>query len=123
MTRITIPAGQLAAMRAIIPLPDTAIIKSQSQSRSGGMGGAITYTPVSGGTVACRLDPVQGTDQTRLTGAGEATVQEYQLTLPYDAPIDTDYIVTIDDVDYNIIQLDDAHSWNVSRRAKVAVVR
>lgn len=123
MTRITIPAGQLASMRAIIPLPDTAIIKSQSQSRSGGMGGAITYTPVSGGTVACRLDPIGNTDQTRLTGAGEATVAEYQLTLPYDAPIEPDYIVTIAGQDYNIIQLDDVHSWNVSRRAKVAEIR
>lgn len=124
MTRLTISDTQLSMMRATIPLPDTAVISAQSQTyNDAGMGGAITWTPVSGGTVLCRLDPAQSNDQTRVVGAGETTVTEHQLTMPYDAPLSENNRVTISGRVYEVTKLDDVHSWNVSVRARVSEIR
>ncbi len=124
MARITIPDAMLASMRDTIPLPNTAIIKEKSVVNDGGGGRTVSYAAVSGGTVACRLDPVEtSTDQDMELIGRQILEQKYRLTVPHDAPLVAHCRVAVDSVDYEVIQLNEAHDWNVAVRATVQVVK
>lgn len=115
----------LTRMRAQVAdlLPDTAVIAAPGWSSDGAGGGTVTHTPVSGGTVACRLDPLPKLQMTQEVAGGEVLTVKYVFTAPYDAPLDVDYRVTVAGEAYEVIHLDIDHSWRVSRRAIVAAVR
>lgn len=100
-------------------LPGTAVISTKSNSSDGA--GGWTPSLVAAGTVACRLDPLASRGgKIDLMMERETLVQTYQFTAPYDAPLSADCVITIDSVEYEVEQLDDAHSWNASRRAIVS---
>lgn len=118
MPRMTISDAQLARMRAQVPLPDTAVISSMTAVADGAGGWTETWAAVSGGTVACRLDPVKGGNSGIVTVPGrEGLIVQYQLTTEYDAPLAVNRRVTIGGDVYEVVQLSDDHSWRVSRRA------
>lgn len=100
-------------------LPDTAVLKTQTWTKDAS--GFQVSTQVAAGTVSCRLDSVKKTsDQVGLVAGREETRQMYRLTLPHDAPLDSDMVVEVASATYDIIEIEAAHSWNVSRRAIVA---
>lgn len=118
--------AQKAKMRADVlkMLPDTAVI--QAGTVLSGTGGRWTedYAPVTDGTVACRLDPMNSAgDRLGVDQSQETLDVQYQLTVPYDAPLNDNNRVVINGNTYEVLQLDRDHSWNVSRRAIVNEVR
>jgi head-tail adaptor len=115
--------AQLARMRAQLNarLPGTAVIQQAIRTPDGAGGWSETWTAVTGGTVACRLDPIGvGTVRETSIALRETLVVRYRLTVPYDAPLAADFRVVINGKTYEIVQLDDQHSQRVSRRAVVA---
>lgn len=118
--------AELSDMRADVAnmLFDTAVIKSQTKTSDNAGGWTTAWTPVSGGTVSCRVDPIsRQSDMVALNFGKETTVVMYQLTVPYDAPLADDRRVTIGSNTYEIVKLDIDHSKNVSRRAFISEVR
>lgn len=118
-------AAQLARMRAQVSdlLPGTAIIQSPTNTVDSMGGVTQAYAAVSGGTVACRLDPLKMKgSQLETYGGRETLTKMYQLTVPYNAPLASDYRVVIGTDTYQVVQLDTEHSWNVSKRGIVAEV-
>lgn len=104
-------------------LPGTAIIQTRTLE---GWGGTPTWTAVSGGTVACRLDPATKQMLSREIASREELFEHYQLTVPYDAPLWDSSLnaskrrVVINDIPYNVIQIDVDNSWRIVRRAIVS---
>ena len=117
-------AAELARMRADVAkmMPGTAIIQALTTASDGAGGVTETWAAVTGGTVACRMDPLNVGTQIETAGMAEAVRTEFQLTLPYDAPISAFNRVSVGGVVYEVRQLDAVHSWNVSKRLRVAVV-
>ena len=113
--------GQLAKMRADVEkmLPDTAVIQRVTHSSDGAGGFTESWATVSGGTVACRLDPVYARVQISQAGAAESMRYEYYCTLPYDAPILRGDRITVGGTAYEIRELYEMHSWRVSVRTRV----
>ena len=121
-----INATKLANMRATITdhlLPDTCVINAKSTVSDGAGGWTPGYSPVAGGTVVCRLDPIMSRAQVMELLGRETLTTIYRLTTPHDAPLAQDRQVVTGGKTYEIVQLDDLHSWNVSRRAIVSEVR
>lgn len=98
----------------------TAIIK-----RDGGtVNSFYEYVPSksANGTVSCRLDPYNKQDSKQVVGERDAGRNWYRLTLPYDVDVQSDDTITINGVDYSIIQNHDEHSDNLVVRLVVAKV-
>ena len=123
MTTYFLSDAQLATMRSDVArmLPGTAIIHAFVAAANSAGEWSETWTAVSGGTVACRLDPIKAQNIV-MAGGAEGFKVDYQLTLPYDAPIDVGHRVTYAGNAYEVRQLSDLHSWNVSVRAQVSKV-
>lgn len=118
MPRMTISDAQLARMRAQVPLPDTAVIQAMTATPDSAGGWVETWATVTGGTVACRLDPVGSKGEAVQTAQlREGLRVDYQLTTEYDAPLAVNRRVIIGGDTYEVVQLSDDHSWRVSRRA------
>jgi hypothetical protein len=116
---------ELTWMRAQVAtlLPGTAVFYQRTYASDGEGGWSGGSAVVSGGTVACRLDPITMQMLSAIEARREILTVRFQLTVPYNAPIAADLIVHIDSRDYEILQLDADHHWNVVRRAMVAEVR
>jgi hypothetical protein len=112
------PSGQLDQMRADVAnmLPDTAIIKAKVEVVDSGGSRRVSF--VASGTVACRLDPVTASLRGNIAIiAGRESLENIrQLTVPYDTSIGHGNLITINAANYEIIDLVDDHSWNVSVR-------
>lgn len=123
MTTFFLSEPELASFREDMArmLPGTAIIQSFVTAANSAGEWAETWTAVTGGTVACRLDPIKAQNIVTAGGA-EAFKVDYQLTVPYDAPLVVGNRVSVDSVIYEVRQLSNAHDWNVSIRAQVARV-
>lgn len=123
---IGINAAQLERMRNQVEqlLPGTAIIQAPTYAPDEmGSVGNPTYAAVTGGTVACRLDPISTSASENAVMAGRETlVKTYRLTLPHDAPLAADCRVVIGANTYGVMQIYEAHSWNVSVRGIVEEV-
>lgn len=122
---IGLSSSQLAKMRAQTEelLPDTCVIQSPTNSTDSSGYPTQGYSAVSGGTVACRLDPLNlRGGQVEIYQSRETTRIMYQFTTEYDAPLLTDYQIVTGGNTYQVIQVDVSHSWNVSKRAIIAKV-
>lgn len=124
-------ADQLAQMRqqvSIGMLPDTCVIMLAGTAQiviDDGGGFTEVPTAATAGTVACRVDPI---GQSSTSVLEEASLQEilpvqYQLTVPYDAPLAPNCKVVTAGRTYQVVKLEIDHSWNVSRRAIMVEVR
>lgn len=121
MSDIGITDEMLIQMREQVAelLPDLCVIKSQSYISDGAGGGSILWTPVAGGTVACRLDPLSTQQRQKDVFFANKPTEKvaYTLTLPYDAPLEPEDQITAKGHDYRILGINDQHSNNVSVRA------
>lgn len=118
--------SQLTAMRSQVAntLFGTCVISAPAFVSDGAGGGSVTYTAVSGGTVACRIDPMGARQENvGINWQQEVLKVKYQLTVPYDAPLAADYQVTSEGHTYEIMQLDIDQSKRVARRAIITEMR
>ncbi len=117
-----ISSRQLARMRADVlrMLPDTGTILGATYVSDGEGGGSVSYSPVTGGTVPYRLDPMNSRQSVEEVAGREALISEFILTTPYDTPLAADRRFATASFVYEIRALMDDHSWRVSRRARVA---
>lgn len=117
--------GDLALMRADVAfmLPDVAVIQTKTLTSDNAGGWAETWTAVTGGTVACRVDPLKSRESVDYTAKREALIRKWQVTLPYNAPIVPEARLVIGGVSYDVTVIHDVHSDNVSRRCEVAEVK
>jgi hypothetical protein len=115
---------QLATMRAqvIELLPDVGIIKEPVRVNDGAGGASLTYRPVTGGTQPVRFDPFPLRNAEKVQAEAKGLTIEYICTFPYNAPVQPEYHVVHNSVEYQVVGLAAEHSWNVSRRAYVARV-
>jgi hypothetical protein len=101
-------------------LPDTCTLYAVEQVSDGAGGTTDTWTPVEGGTVNCRLDPLLFRDMPQDIFGREAIAAQFTLTVPYDAPIAAHQRVELNGDTYEVQSLADDHSWRVARRAYVS---
>lgn len=114
---------QLASMRAqqTEALPGLCNISAKTEVPDG-MGGRTEVWVTTGTDVPCRLSPLQ------VMGADvEAVVMErfqgrslWQLTIPVTQPITGLERVTVDGIDYEVVQARDGAQWETARRVIVA---
>ena len=114
-----------ARSRVLDLLPDTCQIKPYVRVIDPAGGFSETFgTPLQyngGSNIPCRLDPTRQYRSEDLFGQ-EAIVNDFTLTIPFDAPIEPDHKVFIGTQQYDIRKLSEAHSWNVVKRALVTQV-
>jgi len=117
-----IDAARLARMRAQAAqlMPDTCIIYSSTVT-SDAQGG-VTETWTASGTVACRMGMISARTRTEVQAAREARTLFYQLTVPYDAPLDVFSQVVHAGVTYQVAETHEHESWAVTRRARLVIV-
>lgn len=116
-------ANQLAYAREQVAglLPDTCTIQSRTLTSDGAGGNTETWATVANGSnVPCRVDPVPSQKVTEQISEREVTVTEYMITTAYDSPLATGQRIATGGHTYEIKMLNADHSWNVSKRARVA---
>ena len=115
---LTISAAALAGMRAQVSemLPDTCVVHSPNAAAEAD--GWTDDTYAAAGTYSCRVDPIPSRNATETDIAmREDTDRMYQLTLPFDTTIAENYRVVHDSITFEIVQMSNTHSNNVSIRA------
>jgi SPP1 family predicted phage head-tail adaptor len=116
MSSLLSPA-ELAQMRADLEtlLPDTCVISNVTYASDGAGGWTPTWT--AGGTVACRLDPIRGSEQ--IAGGAIEAFNGYIMTLPYNAVIVPASRVTVNSTDYNVVSVTIGDSWKLDTRCQI----
>lgn len=116
--------ADLAIMRADVAqmLPDSCVLQAASRASDGAGGWTETWAGVTGGTVACRVDPLSARAANEIEIGRETITELLRLTVPYDAPLDEAERVEIGGAAWEIVSRDAKHSWRVSRRAVIALV-
>lgn len=122
MTNQLLTEAMLTQMRAQVSrmLPGSWIIQ-QIANVPDGKGHTVPGT-VAIGTVACRIDPMNTRTQIEVVAAAEGQEIQYQATWPYNAPISEGEQGLYQGEVYQVRQLWDKHSNNVSTRGRVAKV-
>lgn len=117
--------ADLVQMRADVAqmLPDVAIIQTRALTSDNAGGWSEVWTAVTGGTVACRIDPLKTREGIDYTASREALIRKWQVTLPHDAPIVPEARLVISGVSYDVVVIHDNHSWRVSRRCEIVEVK
>lgn len=115
-------AFDLALMRNDVAqlLPDTCVLNQEVRTPDGRGGWSSALQPVTGGTVACRIDPADS--EIIIIAAREGLKIEYQFTCPYNAPLAANQRITCNGKTYDLVKLAADHSWNVSKRGYLARV-
>lgn len=115
MNLSTLELAQLRADQAGY-WPDTCTIQTVTRT-SDGQGGytdswANTYT-----SVACRLAPEQGKYVESLEGEQLTVITSWVLTVAYNQALDETMRVVHGSETYEIVQLEDTHSYRTAKRA------
>lgn len=117
-------AGQSTWQRDMVDnlLPDTCVISAPTYTPDSAGSNTLTFAAVAGGTVSCRLDPLENsTAKALMVELGrEVMMRSRFLTVPYNAPLALDYRVVVNETTYEILRLEDDHSARIARRAIVA---
>jgi hypothetical protein len=110
--------AELAIIRAgsLAMLPDTCNLLAVSRV-SDGMGGFDDTWGTAGTAIACRLDPLKGSEQA--AGAALKPYHAYTLTLPYGTTITPAYQIEHGGFNYSVTSVDNDKSWAASVRAVV----
>jgi hypothetical protein len=108
-------ATDLARMRTIQAdfLPDSAQLRTRTQTADGQGGRTDTYTTT---VVACRLRPMSG-EQTQRFADQLAGVSGWVITLPVGTAVDEGDVIRIALIDYSVIGVTDKESWCTAVRA------
>ena len=121
MCAVRLSAAQLSQMRSTLgsSLPGTCVIYAD-----GGAVGTATgfYSSSVGavGTVACRLSPVNGSEQ--LLGDRVGAVDYFTLTVPYDTTITEKHRAIVDSQTFEIVSVDATRSYSIAKRCTVRKV-
>lgn len=115
MTKLT--SQELTDMRTIADdfFPDVCAIRTPVVT-IGAMGGITTAWNNTYTDVACRLDPESGSGETIVNLALEGK-SVWMLNIPYDQAIEIDYKVRHQNLEYDIVRINDTHSYNTIRQA------
>lgn len=113
--------AELDRMRTVAnrALPGTAIIHGGTTTSDGGGGYTETFGPRAGGTVACRVAPLTGSEGEQ--GDRIAADADYIITLPAETTVETDDRIDIAGVTYNVVAVRD-RSWEITRRVEAEKV-
>jgi hypothetical protein len=108
-------ATDLARMKAVQAdfRPDSATIRTRTQTADGQGGRTDTYTTT---VVACRLRPMSA-EQTARFADQLAGVSGWVITLPVGTAVDEGDVLRIATVDYSVIGVTDKESWCTAVRA------
>jgi head-tail adaptor len=98
-------------------LPGTAIISSQTFASDGGGGGSLTWT--AGGTVDCRIAPLNGSEGERAERI--AADAEYIVTLPQGTSVTTNSQLAIGGGTFAVEAIRD-RSYEVTTRVEVSKI-
>lgn len=115
-----IPVSELNRLRedAFSFLPATCTILRSSGSVDAS-GFTIQTSGTAGSNIACRIDPISR-NAAEFEIAGRTALKTYrQFTTRYDTDLREHDTLVIASERYEVIQLDDDHSLNLFRRAKV----
>ena len=105
-------------------MPDTCVIMSVTLVSDGAGGNTPSWAAVTGGTVACRVDPLNlRGSRVQVIAVEEVLTINYQGTFPHDAPLAEDRRVVTDGNTYEIVQLDVDHTNRATRRAILSEIR
>jgi hypothetical protein len=94
-------------------LPDSAQLRTRTQTTDGQGGRTDTYTTT---VVYCRLRPMSG-EQTQRFADQLAGVSGWVITLPVGTAVDEGDVIRIATVDYSVIGVTDKESWCTALRA------
>jgi len=120
MVKVGVTPKQLTTFRSQVAqlLPDLGTIWGPTYTPDGRGGGSLSYSPI--GTEACRVDPAMGKKQIEATAGREAMEVTYYITLPWNSIIASDRQVRHNGFTYEVRELVDDHTNNVSRRIYAA---
>jgi hypothetical protein len=117
--------GQLDLMRAQVAqlLPDMGTIAANSRASDGAGGWTDHWLPISGGTVAVRVDPYQLRRFTENFADREGIVNLYTVTLPYDAPVDVGQQIWTNDMTLEVREYHSKNSWRTQTQVIAAEIK
>lgn len=118
MVDLLLDATELASIRADVlrMLPDTGIIENPATTYDGKGHGSVVWTAPTGGTVSCRLDMERA--YRKVDGKLEM-IEQLMITLPHDAPVDSNSRITVNSLKYYPRGLVEQRSWQISNRFQV----
>lgn len=122
MTSFSLTSAEIASMRADLEdtvLPDTCDILSVTRT-SDGQGGWTDAWATATEDVACRIDFRGGVES--IAGAAVQPFSGYVLTVPHDTTLTTAHRIYHGTIYYNVIEVDNSHSWQLFLRARLEKV-
>ena len=111
-------AAELAAMRAIAPgvLPNTCVISTASWASDGMGGGTTTWAVLAGGTASCKL-VAKSSGAPDQTGGVITYHTDWLLHMAWNGTILPGYRVAVNSDNYQVVSVEDDHSWRFLKNA------
>lgn len=106
-------------------LPDTCIIYPHERivtdtgAFTDGLGEPIEYNGST--SIPCRLD-ISAHHRVQDLIEQETVISEFTLNVPFDVPLSNDYVIEVNNEQYEVIKLQDAEAWRVVKTALVTKV-
>lgn len=124
MSGLGLTQDQLAAMRADVAqlLPDTCIITANNRTSDGAGGWTDNWQPITGGTVACRCDPMPQRRFIEAYALREGMLNFYVVSLPYNAPVSADQRFLVNGMTLEVREIHEKKSWQTHIQVNVAQV-
>lgn len=112
-------AGEIAQMRTVaaVTFAGTAVIHAATKTDDGQGGEVWAY--VASGTVGCHFSPEQLRGGEQSMAERLAEVQPYILTVPHSTTIDADDRVIVSSVTYEVSEVLDNRTWQLTKRVRV----
>lgn len=119
---MSLNTNDLAWMRAHVvdQLPDTCVIHMVTRVSDGAGGWSETLSPA--GTVNCLVSEVRTSDMTQLRAERPALKIAYRISLPHDAPLAQDSIITFAGTDYQVLYVAKDDSWRIATHGIIGKV-
>ncbi len=102
-----------------VALPDTCNILSVTRTYDG-QGGYTDTWGTATASVACRLDYRTGFET--LSGGAVQPYTGWYVTVPHDTSLTSANRVQVGTISYNVVDVDEGHSWELFLRARVEKV-
>ena len=108
---------EIAAMRAeaLGVLGDTCTVQVPTETVDAN--GSVFTAWADTANVLCKLAPLSMRDQVSQAGAGFTAIANYVLSVAYDQAMSSGYQVVHQSVTYEMIRVEDLHTWRALRRA------
>ena len=108
---------ELAAIRADVlgVLGDTCTVQVPTETVDAN--GSVSTAWADTANVLCKLAPLSMQDQVSQAGAGFTSIANYVLSVAFDQAMSSGYQVVHQSVTYEVIRVEDTHTWRALRRA------